>query len=130
MKYLLDTHVILWYLFGDSRLSENAKKIIESDECFYSYVSFWEISIKQSKNKLEFSRSIYEINDMCQKSGFKRLAVTLADFNRVRNLPFLEESKHNDPFDRILISQSIENNLTIISCDSKFSLYKEINTLW
>ena len=49
MKYLLDTHTILWYLFGHDRLSKSAKDIIESNVCFYSYASFWEISIKQSK---------------------------------------------------------------------------------
>jgi PIN domain nuclease of toxin-antitoxin system len=46
MCYLLDTHAILWYLYGDSRLSETARKIIESNNCYFSYASFWEISIK------------------------------------------------------------------------------------
>ena len=60
MKYLLDTHTILWYLFGNERLSKSAKNIIESNVCFYSYASFWEISIKQSKKKLEFTHTVYE----------------------------------------------------------------------
>ena len=62
MKYLLDTHAILWYLFGDSRLPKSTKDIIEANVCFYSYASFWEIAIKQSKKKLEFTRTIYEID--------------------------------------------------------------------
>ena len=45
MQYSLDTHTILWYLFGDNRLSKDARNIIESNVCFYSYASFWEISI-------------------------------------------------------------------------------------
>ena len=98
MKYLLDTHTILWYLFGDSRLSKNAKDIIESNVCFYSYASFWEISIKQSKKKLEFTHTVYEIDEMCRQAGFRKLSVTLDDFNRVRNLPFQANVKHNDPF--------------------------------
>ncbi len=102
MKYLLDTHTILWYLFGDERLSKNAKEIIESNICFYSYASFWEISIKQSRKKLEFTHSIFEIDEMCRRSGFRKLPVTLDDFNKVRNLPFQENIKHNDPFDRLL----------------------------
>lgn len=129
MKYLLDTHAILWYLFGDSRLSKKAKKIIESNECFFSYASFWEISIKQSKKKLEFAHNIFEINDMCVRSGFSKLPVTLNDFNQIRNLPFYEDIKHNDPFDRILISQAMNNNLIIVSCDEKIPLYN-VKTVW
>ena len=129
MNYLLDTHTILWYLFGDSRLSKNAKDIIESNVCFYSYASFWEISIKQSKKKLEFTHSVYEIEEMCRQAGFRKLSVTLDDFNRVRNLPFQENVKHNDPFDRILISQAIENNLTIVTTDGNIPLY-DVKTIW
>ena len=129
MKYLLDTHTILWYLFGDSRLSENVKQIVESNICFYSYVSFWEISIKQSKKKLEFTHSIFEIDEMCRKAGFRKLPVTLDDFNKVRHLPFQANVKHNDPFDRILVSQAIENDMTIITCDDKIPLY-EVKTVW
>lgn len=129
MKYLLDTHTILWYLFGDSRLSKNAKNIIESNVCFYSYASFWEISIKQSKKKLEFTHTVYEIDEMCRQSGFRKLPVTLDDFNRIRNLPFQENVKHNDPFDRILISQAIENDLTILTTDGNIPLY-DVKTVW
>lgn len=66
MKYLLDTHAILWYLFGDARLPENTRKLIESNDCYFSFASFWEISIKQSKKKLEFSHTIFEIDKMCR----------------------------------------------------------------
>lgn len=130
MKYLLDTHVILWYLFGDSRLSETAKKTIENNDCFYSYISFWEISIKQSKKKLEFTHSITEIDEMCQNAGFKKLPVTLKDLQSVRDLPFQEDIKHNDPFDRLLICQTVNNSLSIISCDEKFSFYKNVPVCW
>lgn len=129
MKYLLDTHTILWYLFGDSRLSKNAKDIIESNVCFYSYASFWEISIKQSKKKLEFTHTVYEIDEMCRQAGFRKLSVTLDDFNRVRNLPFQANVKHNDPFDRILISQAIENDLIIVTTDGNISFY-DVKTIW
>ena len=129
MKCLLDTHTILWYLFGDSRLSESAKDIIESNICLYSYASFWEISIKQSKKKLEITHSVYEIDEMCRQAGFRKLPVSLDDLNRVRNLPFLEDVKHNDPFDRILISQAIENDLTIVTTDGNIPLY-DVKTIW
>ena len=129
MQYLLDTHTILWYLFGNDRLSKNAKDIIESNICFYSYASFWEISIKQSKKKLEFTHTVYEIDEMCRRAGFRKLPITLDDFNRIRNLPFQENVRHNDPFDRILISQAIENDLTIITTDRNIPLY-DVKTVW
>ena len=110
-------------------MSKNAKDIIESNVCFYSYASFWEISIKQSKKKLEFTHSVYEIDEMCRQAGFRKLSVTLDDFNRVRNLPFQENVKHNNPFDRILISQAIENNLTIVTTDGNIPLY-DVKTIW
>lgn len=129
MKCLLDTHAILWYLFGDDRLSKTAKDVIETNTCFYSYASFWEISIKQSKKKLEFAHTIYEIDEMCRLAGFRKFPITLDDFNRVRNLSFQENIKHNDPFDRILISQAIENDLTIVTADGNFPLY-DVKTVW
>lgn len=129
MKYLLDTHAILWYLFGDARLPENTRRLIDSNDCYFSFASFWEISIKQSKKKLEFSHTIFEIDKMCKQAGFLRLEITLADFDRVRNLPFQENVKHNDPFDRILISQAINNGFTIITRDDKIPLYN-VKTTW
>ncbi len=129
MQYLLDTHAILWYLFGDSRLSENARKIIETNDCYFSYASFWEISIKQSKKKLEFTHNIFEIDEMCKQAGLQKLQVTLSDFYKIRNLPFQENVKHNDPFDRMLTSQAMNNNMTIITCDEKIPLYN-VKTVW
>ena len=130
MQYLLDTHTILWYLFGDNRLSKNARNIIESHVCFYSYASFWEISIKQSKKKLEFTHTIYEIDEMCRWARFRKLPITLDDFNRIQNLPFQYNVKHNDPFDRILISQALENDLTIVTTDENIPLYYNVKTIW
>ena len=107
MKYLLDTHTILWYLFGDSRLSQSARKIIESHICFYSYASFWEISIKQSKKKLEFEHTVFEIDEMCRTAGFRKLPITLDDFKKVKNELNKELSKLSvkiprDAYERIV----------------------------
>ena len=129
MKYLLDTHAILWYFFGNPRLSHTARDLMSTEKCFYSYASFWEISIKQSKGNLEITHSVFEIDEMCRRAGFKNLPVTLADFSAVRNLPFQKDVKHNDPFDRMLISQAQSNGLTIITCDEKIPLY-DVPTAW
>lgn len=66
---------------------------------------------------------------MCRRAGFRKLSVSLDDFNRVRILPFQKNIKHNDPFDRILISQALENNLTIVTTDANIPLY-DVKTVW
>ena len=78
---------------------------------------------------MEFTHTVYEIDEMCRLAGFRKLPVTLDDFNRVRKLPFQENIKHNDPFDRILISQAIENDLTIITTDGNIPFY-DVKTIW
>ena len=66
---------------------------------------------------MEFTHTVYEIDEMYRRAGFRKFPVTLDDFNRIRNLLFQENIKHNDPFDRILISQALENDLTIVTTD-------------
>ena len=66
---------------------------------------------------------------MCKQAGFSKLQITLADFDKVRNLQFQDNIKHNDPFDRLLISQAINNDMTIITCDEKIPFY-DVKTVW
>ena len=66
---------------------------------------------------------------MCRTAGFRKLSITLDDFNKVKNLPFQENIKHNDPFDRILIAQAIENDLIIVTTDANIPLY-DVKTIW
>ena len=72
---------------------------------------------------MEFAHTIYEIDEMCRQAGFIKLPITLDNFNRIRNLPFQENVRHNDPFDRILISQAIENDLIIVTTDGNIPLH-------
>ena len=66
---------------------------------------------------------------MCSRAGFRKLPITLDDFDRIRNLPFQENVKHNDLFDRILVAQAIENDLTIVTTDENIPLY-DVKTIW
>ena len=125
VKYLLDTHTLLWYLLDDSKLSKNAHHLIDIEECYYSRVSLWEIAIKQSLGKLQYSKSIPEIVKMCQDEEFENLPVNDLNLEQLKTLEFI----HNDPFDRLLISQAINNNMTIITCDDKIPLY-DVKTVW
>ncbi len=123
--YLLDTHAIIWYLSGRNELSQNARKIMETKKCFFSYASLWEIAIKQAKGTLEFEIDIPRLKSVLEDEEFIYLTPTEFDAERIKLLPDI----HKDPFDRLLIAQAIENDLTIVTTDGKISLY-DVKTVW
>mgnify|MGYP003478600832 CR=1 FL=1 len=125
MKYLLDTHALLWYLFDDQNLSQSAKDIINREICYYSKISLWEITLKQTKNMLHYKQSIPEIIDACKEEEFYELPVTGQSLELIKSLPDI----HKDPFDRLLITMAQENNLTIITKDTIIPKYN-VKTIW
>ena len=125
MKYLLDTHALLWYLYDDNNLSSTAKELITNEYCYYSKVSLWEIAIKQTKKLLEYKQSISEIIEACREEEFEELAVSGTSLELIKTLPDV----HRDPFDRLLIAMAKENDFIIITKDSKIPLY-DVKTIW
>lgn len=127
MNYLLDTHVLIWFLNGDKFLSNKARKAIESENAnnFVSIASLWEIAIKLSLGRLEMNFPFETISKEFEKNNFQLLPIT---FNDILILPNLE-LHHKDPFDRMIICQSITNDFTLISKDKEFADYK-IKLLW
>lgn len=125
MKYLLDTHTLLWYLFDSTNLSAKAKEIITKEFCYYSKVSLWEIAIKQTRNLLRYKNTIQGIINACEEEEFEELFVSGNSLEQIKTLPDI----HRDPFDRLLIAMAPENNLTIITKDNKIPLYK-VKTVW
>jgi len=128
MNYLLDTHTFLWFIAGNPNLSEKAKEIIEVPENrrFLSIASVWEISIKTSLKKLEINLPLNEfLSEQFSINSIELLDMNYEHVTNVVNLPFF----HNDPFDRILISQAIIEKIPIISCDIVFDKYP-ISRIW
>ena len=123
--YLLDTHAIIWYVSGSNELSSTAKNIMETKRCFFSFVSLWEIAIKQTKGTLQFDIDIPKLKTVLEDEEFIYLPPTEFDTEVIKTLPDI----HKDPFDRLLIAQAIENNLTIVTTDSKISQYN-VKTIW
>ena len=121
MSNLLDTHTLIWFLSGDNLLSEDAKALIEEAGTinFVSVASLWEIAIKISLNKLELNRPYKELSEQIKLNGFNVLPVTFEDTLTVSTLPF----HHRDPFDRLIIAQSLVDQLPIISQDRLFDAY-------
>lgn len=123
--YLLDTHAIIWYVSGNDELSPTARKIMETKRCFFSFASLWEIAIKQAKGSLQFDIDIPRLKSVLENEEFIYLPPTEYDAEAIKSLPDI----HRDPFDRLLIAQAIENDLTIVTTDSKIPSYK-VKTIW
>ena len=127
MKVLIDTHALLWYLQGDANLSNLALATIEDkdNDVFVSIVSLWEIAIKSGLGKLELQRPFENLEADLQRLDLKVLPIAFFELNIYHSLPLF----HRDPFDRILIAQSIGNSLTIITRDTLFEPYS-IQVMW
>lgn len=121
MRVLLDTHIYLWALTDDPKLSAAARKIIlDADEVFVSAASIWEASIKVGLGKLD--ADIDQLVAEIEASGFSELPVKAAHAAMVRSLPDI----HRDPFDRILVAQAMAEPLRLISADGHLSKYSEL----
>jgi len=128
MKVLLDTHAFLWYCIGDSHLSPEAKKTIEDNSCqpLLSVASIWEMAIKVSLGKLRFLRSFDEIiPELLQLNGIILLPLVMNHCFNLINLPFY----HRDPFDRLLVSQALTEQIPLISADKTFDSYN-VKRIW
>jgi len=125
---LLDTHVLLWWLQADPRLSEAATKAIaeSTTDAFVSVVSIWEIAIKAGLGRLEMPDDLEAFFDRhLSINGFAVLPIQLRHAAAVRNLP----NHHRDPFDRLLVAQVQAEDLRLISSDEQLDAY-EIDVLW
>ena len=118
MKLLLDTHILLWWLEDNRKLSRAAVKLISSpnNAVIVSAVSLWEMRIKEQIGKLDLPKNLLTI---LSQQRFEQLPITFKDADEVARLPLF----HTDPFDRMLIAQAIASKLTIVTHDKVFSKY-------
>jgi PIN domain nuclease of toxin-antitoxin system len=127
MKVLLDTHAFLWFVNDDPQLSLAAKTLMESEvDLLLSVASLWEIAVKVSIGKLDLPKSFDSfIPEQLQINEIEVLPIELRHLSMVASLPLY----HRDPFDRLLISQSMVEELSIISTDKVFDRYG-VNRSW
>ncbi|MFA6173347.1 MAG: type II toxin-antitoxin system VapC family toxin [Kiritimatiellales bacterium] len=118
MRIILDTHIFLWALAEPHRIPEKKRAEIESQSntVYVSSISIAEIMIKASLGKLQVA---FDPVEEAEKCGFEMLDFSGRDALRLGGLPF----HHRDPFDRMLISQSLATRTPIMTEDSKFRLY-------
>jgi PIN domain nuclease of toxin-antitoxin system len=128
MQALLDTNAFLWWVTDDSRLSATAREVIgdPNNILFFSVVSAWEIIIKAKLGKLPLPESpLTYIPSRVSYYRFQTLSIEMRHVLHIWQL----ENHHNDPFDRLLIAQSVVENLPIITVDRKISLYP-VDIIW
>ncbi len=127
MEYLLDTHILLWYIDGSVKLSKAAIEALQETNSrkFVSIATFWEIAIKVSKEKLILTQPFDSLAEYLQINGFELLPIKFETLTILKHLPY----HHADPFDRMLIAQAQSENLTILSADRHFASYP-INVIW
>ena len=122
MKYLFDTHTLLWFLNGDQKLSDKARHLIESphNTKFLSIASLWEIAIKVSLRKLVLDKPFERLfPEQLYFNRIEILDIRVNDLITLTTLPF----HHRDPFDRLIIAQALVENIPIISVDTAFDAY-------
>ena len=128
MKLLLDSHTFKWWRDEPNKLSPTAFAEISNpnNDVFLSVVTAWELQIKIALNKFTIKDGLQKaIKDEQQNNGFQILSVELVHALCLENLP----PHHKDPFDRLLISQAVVENMTLVSADANFSQY-QMNLLW
>lgn len=128
MRYLLDTHTLVWWWTEQNSLSKIALQTIISpySQIFVSPINLWEMSIKYHKGKWDEAKLlIRDFERLAIRNEFSLLPITLQHARIAGS--FLQT--HADPFDRMLIAQVISENLILISKDSKLTEF-DVNLLW
>lgn len=128
MRILCDTHILLWYLTGDNRLSEKARALLddEDNEICFSLVSVWEVAIKHGRKPEKLTLSAQDFVAFCESQGFTEYALdkyhifTLATLSRPATAP-----EHHDPFDRLLLAQAKSDGLIFLTHDTLIPHYGE-----
>lgn len=127
MRYLLDTHTLLWFLQDDPQLPEKVGNEITNIEnsCYVSIASLWEIAIKINLGKLTIKFPFVKFASYLADNDIEVLQIGFDHLIQVATL----DLHHRDPFDRIIIAQGLVENLTIITKDEHFPSYTD-RILW
>ncbi len=124
MRVLLDTHILLWCLADDPKLSNQARRLIENaTEVYISAASYWELAIKIGLGKLEVD--LLEIRQAAEQSGFIEVPITSEHAIAILGLA----NHHKDPFDRLIVATAITEPMRLITSDKLVAQYTELATL-
>lgn len=121
MRLLIDTHLLIWAAEGPERLSAEAVTMMADQDnvLVFSVASLWEVAIKQTLNRPDFSVDASLFRHGLVQSGYEELTINAAHAIAVAGLP----SIHNDPFDRMLIAQARTEGLLLLTADRRLASY-------
>ena len=127
MNCLLDTHVVLWFLGDNEKLSKAALNTIlePANEKYVSIASAWELAIKIGLGKLKFDGGVDNFFKTISDNGFFLLPIKEEHIKQVEKLPFL----HRDPFDRLLVASVLSEDMSLITADENIHRY-DIPCIW
>jgi PIN domain nuclease of toxin-antitoxin system len=116
MRFLLDTHLVLWLPISDRHLSRAARAVVtdRANEFFFSAASLWEIALKRALYRRSFAFDPGEIRRQMIENGYEELPVLGAHVIRIDSLAPI----HNDPFDRLLIAQAMVEGITLLTANA------------
>ena len=124
MRLLVDTHLLLWSAARSRRLPKEARRLLEdpANEVLFSVASLWEIVIKAALRKPDFSVDLALLRPALAEMGFFELPVTGTHAERLASLPPI----HKDPFDRMLVAQSLAEPLVLLTNDGLLAEYGDV----
>lgn len=128
MRVLLDTHALLWFITDDARLGSGARGTIErpGTDALVSVASLWEIAIKHALGKLPLALPFEEtFPAQLEANSFETLGIAPAHLVRLVELPH----HHRDPFDRLIVAQSLAEGVPVLTRDQAFSRYP-VTVVW
>ena len=127
MRLLLDTHLLLWAVASSKRLPREVRDLLEdgSHDVYFSAASIWEIAIKSALRRQDFRVDLAAMQEALLSMRLIELPVSAAHAARVAGLPRV----HQDPFDRLLVAQSLIESMPLVSADTILDAYG-INRLW
>ena len=122
MKYLLDTHILLWILEDNESLSSRLRELLsaESASNYVSIATIWEIAIKASLGKLQLNGGVSNVVKYVESSGIEIINIEPSYLEIVENLEF----HHKDPFDRLIIATAMKEKMVVVSTDQHFRSYE------
>lgn len=126
MKFLLDTHILIWFFSGDEQLTQRARAVIadESNKIYYSLISALEIEIKHTAHPYRLSIDGERFLKHCQRLGFIQVPIKTEHILSIRNLVRKENTPpHRDPFDRLMLCQAIIEDMKFMTHDDRIAEY-------
>jgi PIN domain nuclease of toxin-antitoxin system len=121
MRFLLDTHLLIWSQIDSKRISARTRRLMEDEgnDLYFSVVSLWEIGVKRALKRPEFNIDPRLLRGELLSEGYTELTVSAEHALAVERLPPL----HKDPFDRLLLCQTLVEGLTLLTKDEEILAY-------